>query len=313
MDKNGISKRVWLAIGFVIVILALLGVFADVKKVFELISDVDLVILGAAAACFVVSVFLITTRWRYILDFQPEFLSTLHADGISYAGKLFVPIPLAVLRVVTLSMLTPMSISGASPGAVIDRLVGFIMRLIALALTVLFIANAPLSPGLVVGGILFILALFGLTVLLVRNAAKILPKLAGFISRLPGITEGSLQGIMSNLQHGLTTVGSTRKLIIALLISLVMWTFFLLFYALSFSALGLRVDTHEMFAMAAAVLVILPPSNPAMIGVYQGIIVAVLLPFGYLDVTEATAFAILIFVVQLIIWLILAVWGLRRG
>jgi uncharacterized membrane protein YbhN (UPF0104 family) len=257
MDKNGNSRRVWLALGFVVVILALLGVFADIKKVFELISDVDLLILGAAAVGFVVSVLLITTRWRYILDFQPEFLATLHADGISYSGKFFVPIPLAVLRVVTLSMLTPMSISGSSPGAVIDRLVGFIMRLIALALTLIFISNAPLSLDLVVGGILFILALFGLTIWLVRNAKKILPKLAGFIVRLPGMTEDSLQGIMSNLQHGLVTVGSTRKLIISLLISLVMWTFFLLFYALSFPALRLRVDTHEAFTMAAAVLVIL--------------------------------------------------------
>jgi uncharacterized protein (TIRG00374 family) len=313
MDKKVMSRRVWLAIGFVILILALLGVFADIKKVFELISDVDLLILGAAAVGFVVSVLLITTRWRYILDFQPKFLSTLQADGISYLGKFFVPIPLAILRVVTLSMLTPMSISGASPGAVIDRLVGFIMRLIALGLTLIFISNVPLSPGLVLGGILLILALFGLTIWLVRNAEKILPKLAGFIARLPGMSEDSLQGIMSNLQHGLISVGSTRKLIIALLISLVMWTFFLFFYALSFFALGFRVNTNEIFTMAAAVLVVLPPSNPAMIGVYQGIIVAVLLPFGYLDVTEATAFAILIFVVQFIIWFILAIWGLRRG
>jgi uncharacterized membrane protein YbhN (UPF0104 family) len=265
MDKKVMGRRVWLVAGLVIVILALLGVFADIKKVFELISDMDWLILGAAAVGFVVSVLLITTRWRYILDFQPKFLSTLQADGISYSGKFFVPIPLAILRVVTLSMLTPMSISGASPGAVIDRLVGFIMRLIALGLTLIF------------------------------------------------MSEDSLQGIMSNLQHGLISVGSTRKLIIALLISLVMWTFFLFFYALSFFALGFRVNTNEIFTMAAAVLVVLPPSNPAMIGVYQGIIVAVLLPFGYLDVTEATAFAILIFVVQFIIWFILAIWGLRRG
>jgi hypothetical protein len=184
--------------------------------------------------------------------------------------------------------------------------------LIALALTLLFISNAPLSWGLVLGGILFILTLFGLTVLLVRNVESILPKVSGIIIRLPGMNEDRLQGIMSNLKQGFVTVGSTRKLFFALLISLVMWTFSLCFYALSFSALGLRVNTHEMFTMAAARLTILPPSIPAMIGVYQGLIVAVLLPFGYLDVSELTAYVILIFVVQLVVWLSIAIWGLRQ-
>jgi cytochrome oxidase assembly protein ShyY1 len=49
-----------------------------------------------------------------------------------------------------------------------------------------------------------------------------------------------------------------------------------------------------------------------MIGVYQGIIVAILLPFGLLNANEATAYALLVFAAQLAVWAILGIWGIRR-
>jgi len=88
---------------------------------------------------------------------------------------------------------------------------------------------------------------------------------------------------------------------------------FLLFYAFGFQSLGIRLDTWEIVAMSATVLAILPPSTPAMIGVYQGIIVAILLPFGFIDVNTATAYGLLIFGAQLVVWVILGILGLRRS
>jgi uncharacterized membrane protein YbhN (UPF0104 family) len=67
-----------------------------------------------------------------------------------------------------------------------------------------------------------------------------------------------------------------------------------------------------MLTLAAAALVVLPPSAPAMIGVYQGVLVAFLLLFRIADSSTLTAYAILVFAVQLIIWLVLEVWGLFR-
>lgn len=64
--------------------------------------------------------------------------------------------------------------------------------------------------------------------------------------------------------------------------------------------------------MSATILAILPPSTPAMIGVYQGVIVAILLPFGYFDVNTATAYALLVVGAQLVVWIVLGVLGLRR-
>lgn len=59
-------------------------------------------------------------------------------------------------------------------------------------------------------------------------------------------------------------------------------------------------------------LALLPPSTPATIGVYQGVIVGFLLPFGFVDAETATAYGILMFGVQLVTWIILGIGGLIR-
>jgi hypothetical protein len=48
-------------------------------------------------------------------------------------SKFFLPIPVPVLRVVALSMLTPVSISQATPGAISERVIDGILRVIAFA------------------------------------------------------------------------------------------------------------------------------------------------------------------------------------
>lgn len=105
---------------------------------------------------------------------------------------------------------------------------------------------------------------------------------------------------------------ATRGFATAVIYSLGMWGFFLLFYASGFQSLGQDLGARQILSMSAVVLAILPPSAPAMIGIYQGAIVAILLPFGYFDVNIATAYALLVFGAQLMVWIILGIWGLKR-
>jgi uncharacterized protein (TIRG00374 family) len=312
MGKETSKRRIWIAIGVVVVILVVLLFFSDIQKVVDILLDADWVVLGLAALCMVGGMLLITTRWRYFLDNRPKFLPTLHADAISYTSKFFMPIPIPVLRVVNLAQTTSIDVSESTPAAVLNQTISFIMRLVALALTLLFLSRTPLSIWVILAGALFLLGLFGIVSWLVKNANKYLPRLTKLLARLPNMNEESLQGAMTNIQTGLSQVQSTRKLVVALLMSLVMWTFFLCFYALGFYALELGVNTREALAMASAALVIIPPSSPPMIGVYQGIMVAILAAFGILNLSESTAYAILVFVVMLLLWSVLALWGLRK-
>jgi len=91
-----------------------------------------------------------------------------------------------------------------------------------------------------------------------------------------------------------------------------MWGLFWVYYALMFEALDFGLQVDEMLAISAAIMVVLPPSTPAMIGVYQGIMVALLVPFGVADNSTITAYAILVFLVMMALWTILGIWGLRR-
>ena len=89
-----------------------------------------------------------------------------------------------------------------------------------------------------------------------------------------------------------------------------MWGCFWLFHYLVFLALPIGLTTQEMLTLAAAALVVVPPSSPGMIGVYQGILVGFLILFRITDSYALTAYAILVFAVQLILWIILGSWGL---
>jgi hypothetical protein len=67
-----------------------------------------------------------------------------------------------------------------------------------------------------------------------------------------------------------------------------------------------------MLVLSLAVLVIAPPSSPAMPGVYQGVVIAFLLLFGLVNAETATAYAILIWVVMLLCLLVLGGCGVVR-
>jgi uncharacterized membrane protein YbhN (UPF0104 family) len=126
------------------------------------------------------------------------------------------------------------------------------------------------------------------------------------------IDEERILAPLTRLGEGLKTVGSSRRMLIALMMSLLMWGLFWIYHTVMFSALDFGLNTEEMLALAAAIMVVLPPSTPAMIGVYQGIMVALLVPFQVASTSEVTAYAILVFLVMMVLWTILGIWGLRR-
>lgn len=132
------------------------------------------------------------------------------------------------------------------------------------------------------------------------------------MARLPRLDEERLKAPMDNLGKGLTTMGTSRRMILSLLLSLLMWGLFLAGYALLLPSVDINLAPDEAFAVAAAVLVVLPPSTPAMIGVYQGVMVAVLTPFGIADTGFLVAYGIITFAVQVIFWVMTGLWGLGR-
>lgn len=260
----------------------------------------------------VFGIIFITLRWRFVLANKPRFFETFHADGIGYMVTVLSPIPGPAMRVVALTQSSEVSISRATPAMIVDTLLGTVMRLVALILAIILYSPLEIVTYSILIGSLLIVAILGFLTWFVRHPERIITWLSGLITRLPDMRGERLQRAMTDLQEGMTAINSLKGTLIALLLSLVMWSFFLIFQYLVFKALPVDLTDREMLTLAAGALVVLPPSAPAMIGVYQGILVAFLLLFRITGATTLTAYALLVFAVQLVIWLVLGSWGLIR-
>jgi hypothetical protein len=193
-----------------------------------------------------------------------------------------------------------------------DLLLGVVMRIIALIISVTVGEKFSEAYSSILIGAVLIAAVLGFMIWLVRHPEKVLPAISRLLSYLPGMRGERLEQSLVDLQAGISTLGSTRSVLYALLLSLIMSSCFLAFQYLGFLAMPIDLTTQEMVTLAAAALVVLPPSAPAMLGVYQGVLVGFLILYRITDSTTLTAYAILVFAVQLFLWIILGVWALMR-
>ena len=312
MEDQQSRKRTWITIALITLVVILLVVFVDIGAVLDTLRGVNLKLLILGGIILLGGMLLISARLQYLLGNEVGFLKVLNADGISYMIRMFTPIFLPVLRVATLTSTTPLTATQATPAMMAIQLAEITMRFIALILAAFLISKSDITSEWIILWIVLITGFFGLLVRVSTHAEDYLPRLTSWLGRIPGVEKERIKGPITNLGRGLATTGTTRRLLVSLLISLVMWSSFLIFYAMMFEALGFRVNLEESLALSAALLVILPPSTPAMIVVFQAIMVVFLIPFGIADTSELTAYAVLVFGVQLILWTILGIWGLRR-
>ena len=217
-----------------------------------------------------------------------------------------------VLRVVALSMLTPVSASQATPGAIGERLMDGTMRVVALLLALMFYANfSQPTWNLILAGLLVGLAM-ALIIWLVHNFSRMIPKLSTWFARIPGLSQERVYEEMDTVGQALSDI-STRRMLMAMVMTVLIWGIFMSYYAFSFFALRFIVDLREAYTMAAIAIAFLPPSTPVMIGVYQGVMLAVLYPLGYLNSVELTAYSILTHVIQMGLWGVIGIWGVTSS
>jgi len=310
MQKKASAKWIWGTIAIIAVVFIIFALVVDIDALLAIFQQLHLGLFSIGVVFLLMGIMLITIRWRFLLLNEPSFAPTFHANSVSYMLKLLLPIPQAVTRLVTLSLVSSISIYQSAPMMMIERFLETIMRLVVLTLAIVLIFDIPLwIAGLVIAAIL-LLAIPTFVTWFTRNASTV--RLLARSARIPDLSKEKLREAMVDFQNNVSTMRAARGITVAVGYSLAMWGLFLLFFVFGFQALGIDLNTRQIVAMSATVLAILPPSTPAMIGVYQGIIVAVLLPFGHFDVNTATAYALLMFGAQLVIWIVLGIWGLRR-
>jgi uncharacterized protein (TIRG00374 family) len=229
--------------------------------------------------------------------------------------NMFTPIPIMLSRVVTTGWLTPVSIPHATSGMVVDRLLEMMMRVLAFIYVLILLtarfADADASATVLASLGLLALAVAGLA-WISKHHETVTDKLARWLSHLPRLNEAQLRKILGNLLQGLAHASSTRHLLVGLLISVATWAFFLSFQYLVFVALPPTLLLEQGLVTTLVVLVVVPPSTPAMIGAYQAIVIGVLLGLRLMDIDRATAYAILLYLPQLMFWLLAGAFALSR-
>jgi uncharacterized protein (TIRG00374 family) len=313
MENKLNPNWIWITVAILILVIITFAAVVDIDALVKIFKRVNWGIYLAGVIFLIIGISLITVRWRFLLRNEPGFSPTFHANSISYMLKLLLPVPQAVIRLTALSLTSSISIYQSAPVMVIERFLEMIMRLVAITLAIVLTFDFPLwIAGLVTAAIL-LLAIPAFVMWFSRNASTVVPKLTARSAKMSDLSKEKLREAMVDFQNSVSTMRAASGITIAVGYSLGMWGLFLLFYAFGFHSLGIRLSTREILAMSATVLAILPPSTPAMIGVYQGIIIAILIPFGFVDVNMATAYALLMFGAQLVVWIVLGIWGLRRS
>lgn len=312
MEGKPKRSRFWLTILIVAVILIILFYFIDLEEVFFILGQTDWRIMLVGAAVLLVGMLINSALYRYILANRPGYREVFHSDGIGYMVTLLSPIPGPAMRVVTTSLTTPVTASRATSGMFIYIIFSMIMRILALMIAILLSSERYTNAGDIA-----LLGIIGLAILIfviwvLRRADIIMPFFLRLLARFPRINEERIAKTMSELQDALTEVNTYRHILVTLLLAIAMFTCFAVFHYTGFRALPLELSAGKMFALAAATLVILPPSAPATIGVYQGVMVGFLMLFKVADASVLTAYSILVFLVMLVMWIILGVWALLR-
>jgi len=197
---------------------------------------------------------------------------------------------------------------------VVERLLEVIMRLITLIvlLTIFTAGYADATLALLLGTILIVVTL-GAISLLLKHREKVVSRLVVWLSRLPFLSRKQLRDNLNKLIQGLDAASSRQRLTVGLLISLIMWTFFLAFQYLALYAVpSIFMPWETTLAIALIVLIMVPPSTIPMIGIYQMIVIGLLLALQVVNTTEATTYAIILFLPQMICWMIFGIWALFR-
>ena len=128
------------------------------------------------------------------------------------------------------------------------------------------------------------------------------------LGRLPRITEDDAGRWLEHLIDGLNGVSSLRGLFIALVYSVITWTFFWGYHYLSLLALHPDLPTEQLLGISLGSLALVPPSATTLPGIFQISMVAPLALMGY-DTVLLTSYSLVLNTLSLIIVVVLGVWG----
>ena len=308
-------KQIWQIVGLLVVIGAIVALFVwfvDLAAVAEVLKTADYLLLLLASFFLILGLLFYAMRWRLLLGNKPSLALTFHASNIGHAGNIIVPARAGeAMRIVVLGQSGAVSYTEATSSFVVERLFEQLMRLLALVGAVAVGAGIELTPGSLLGGIAVLIAAFAGIQWLIRSREAVLQRWPRRLARLPRLTEDGARRSLIDLLDNLTAVSNPKQLAQVMATSLLAWGFFWGFFYAALLALGDDVAAGDRLAMSLGALALSPPSAPTQPGIFHASVVVPLTAVGFSEVA-LTAYAVLLHILEMIVMLGLALWGLAQ-
>ncbi len=322
---NGRPRHATMWVGLVVAsaCLALFAWNAPWEEIGRVLRGADPALIALAGCCLLMTSVARAWRWRHLLrDDAVSFRHRLTSTFIGFAGNNTLPGRLGEpLRCLVLSRLERrVGFWQAAGSLVVERVFDLAA---AIALLVVFLFLAPFPPDAAVRDAAFLgriekdaAAIAGVLVVLITI-------LAVFARRRLEIGTGwwaRVERRLGSLQEGFAGLRSARAMAACSLLTVVLWTFMLLFEllmlrAFGFTELGIQ---HALGLLVVLSFAIALPQAPAGVGVVQIASETTLTALYGMPIARAKAFAIGLWVCQVAIVVgagIVALWieGLSFG
>ena len=309
--KANNSRRRWVTVVFVIILIVALLWLVDIELVLQAIRSADWRLLGAAAVVLLIGFAIEALRQRYFYGNLPSYRETYHVVNVSNMTNLVTLIPVTVIRIFLMSQDESITTARATSSSSLTILFNWIINLVSFLGVVLIIVRTRYLEDYLFLSLLLLAGLIGGIVLLVGNADKLVEKLAPRLARLPIISEEQSVRFLSDLAQGLEPIGSRRRLFGAFGWTLLTWSVGLLYYALAMMAFNVEIPPERLLAGVMFVSILVNAYTPYLPGVYQALMVVPLAVVSTADQTKLTALSIVLYAMLLLIWFGLGFLGLR--
>ncbi len=301
----------WISAGLIVALFIITAIFVDVPSMLQIMRQTNLALLLLGAFFLLLGIAIIDFRWWYLLSRQPSFQRTLHATHVSYIVPMLSPIPNYISRVVLTSAATRIPLAKTTTAMVVERMIAQIMRISTIVLAISLGVQSELSTTSMVRSMLLSFTVLALYLIAIRYGETITQKVDAGLLRL-GIGEKRAARLSGMVRDALHSEVGMKELLLALAMTIVMWSSFFLFHFFVILAMPLTMDVHAKATVALGALALTPPSAPAMLGIYQISQIGpnLVLRLGTLE--DLLPYSLMLYFLQLLIWMALTIWSLSK-
>ncbi len=308
--QKPIDHSWWVSIALILALIVLTALFVDVQEMIQVMRHTNPALALAGIVSLLLGIAIIDFRWWYLLSRRTAFKRLLHVTHVSYLVPMLTPIPNYISRVVITSASTDVSLPQATTGMVVERMIAQIMRITTIVLAISLGAQSELSAASMIRSVAISVAVLIAYLLAIKYATAVaaaVHRLLTAVRLKPSWTEK----ITAMMEDALCTNVGMKELLFSLGMTIVMWTFFFFFHFLVILAMPLGLDLQARATIAMGTLALTPPSAPAMFGIYQisQIGPGLILRFGEVD--DLLPYSLMLYFIQLVVWMGLTLIGLR--